>query len=389
MHRFNRIASLGLVIGLITAPAAAETVDEVIAKHIQARGGDRWAGVQTMKITGAYTAFSETSDVTMTRMRGHRFLMVYTGFGSEQRTGFDGRTAWSSGGRGTGSIEGLDKSILMRSVDFATPLFDYAQRGFTAKLLGEIEFEGSPTIGIELTRDDDTSETWYLDPKTYLEVGLISPGNDYLGPVDRMTYFEDFREVDGLKMPFYVESQWFTRSRVLEVADVELNVDVDAASFRMPPLPGIGKLASMVGTWDVTLAQRQSPEDEWRESQRTSTIEDNVGGAVLDETWNSGRAVVRRSYSHDPYTEKFRVTQIDSRSRHMDVQEGAFTEDGKLIISNVETGTASQRRGETVHSRLTFFEITEDGFKIEYENSTDGGETWTNNAKATYVRKDG
>ena len=50
-----------LVVLFVGAPSLMATdLDEVIAKHIEARGGDRWDDVASMQITGQYTAFSET-----------------------------------------------------------------------------------------------------------------------------------------------------------------------------------------------------------------------------------------------------------------------------------------------------------------------------------------
>jgi hypothetical protein len=40
----------------------------------------------------------------------------------------------------------------------------------------------------------------------------------------------------------------------------------------------------------------------------------------------------------------------------------------------------------TFHGRLSIYDITDDGFKVDYETSVDGGENWFVSAKAVYTR---
>ena len=76
-------------------------------------------------------------------------------------------------------------------------------------------------------------------------------------------------------------------------------------------------------------------------------------------------------------------------ARQQRLARGELGEDGRIVVSNVDTGTSWSRRGTTYHSRASIHEISEDGFKVEYETSTDGGETWFVGTKATYSRKAG
>ena len=57
-----------------------------------------------------------------------------------------------------------------------------------------------------------------------------------------------------------------------------------------------------------------------------------------------------------------------------------------VTVSNAETDTSWQGFGRTFHQRISIFDVGEDGFKIEEEQSVDGGENWFVNLKATYSR---
>lgn len=388
MRGIRSFSTVVLMLAIGAASAGAAELEDVVAKHVAAKGGDGWDAIRTIKATGSYTAVSVVEPFTLQKKkRDNKYVLDYVLI-MPRREGFDGANAWSQRGEVPQLLGGVGEAVVVREADFLTPLFDYEERGFELELLGEVDFDGLPAIGVSVSRGDGKPETWYLDPDTYLELGRESVGVDYIGEVPRVTFYDDFREVQGVQVPFYVESQWMTRQRVMEIDTVEFNLPVDDAVFVKPPPPGMVDLAQLAGTWKVTLAQRDGPEDEeWRESERESTIADRMGGGMLQESYRTGSgAEVERTISYDRFNEKYRVTRIDSSRSQMDVQEGASDGNGRITVSNAETGTAYSSRGTTYHGRMSIFGVTGDGFEVEYETSTDGGESWFVDAKASYVR---
>ena len=128
----------------------------------------------------------------------------------------------------------------------------------------------------------------------------------------------------------------------------------------------------------------------WQESERTSSIARRLNGALLEESFSTPEGIgVIRTLSYDKYNEIYRWTNINDRQTQLDVKEGAFDEDGGLVMTNTETGTSWSSFGRTFHGRTRLFEITKEGFKLEQEISVDGGENWFLAAKATYTKSDG
>jgi hypothetical protein len=383
------------VLGLAITASAAMELDEVIAKHIEARGGqDAWDAVQSMKLTGSYTAFSQVSDFTLLRKRDHRYLLDCKHNGKTVIVGYDDETLWwdnhwvQPGARPVAAE--ADLQALARDVDFASPLFDYAERNFKAELLGATEFEGMPAIGIKLTRPDESVETWYLDPETYLESARESPGSDFGTPMPATTYYDDFREVGGIKVPYLVESQFSTRDRQMHVEKVELNVDIDDTVFAMPAPTGMGPLVAMAGDWSVKTSIRQQPQAPWQESEREGTVETRMRGAQIEEASTGSDGTEQFwTLSYDRFKEIYRFSSISGQTNHLDILEGTFNDEGHLVLTNVETDTSRSGFGMTSHTRATILDIGKDGFTVHTEISTDGGENWFLAAKEEYTRKDG
>ncbi len=406
--------SVPLLLVPIQAPSSAAaadlTVDEVIAKHIEARGGlDAWGKIASLKATGSFTGFSKVSPFTLHRERGgaaprrganasESFLGANAKYhfdhvldGKPITIGYDGETAWWINlwyrVPWAQKIVGHDLKVFMQDVDFESPFFHYQDKGYQVELLGDGELDGQKALKLRLTRTDESVETWYLDPETYLELGYDAEGSDFGRPMPQRAFFDDFREVDGVIVPHFIEKQWYTRDRIMEIEQIETNLEIDDDLFRFP-LPGaMGLMQAMAGEWNVKTEQRQSPEVPWQESEAESTIKPLMGGVLLEEHFVSPQGIEGlRTLSYDRFKERYRLTQINSFTSHLDVQEGTM-EDGRLTVSNAETDTSWQGFGRTFHQRLSFYDFTPDGFKAEAEQSVDGGENWFVNRKAVYSRK--
>jgi len=390
--RHTRLLLTAAAVAAVAVPSvSAETVDEVIAKHVAARGGKQaWAAIDSLRITGDLASFSVHDAFTLQRKRENKFYLDHTQNGKRVIIAYDGHEAWWDNawyGPGARAMTGADLAMALRETDFVTPFFDYRERGWKVELLGEKEFEGTPAIAVALTRDDGQTETWYLDPQTYLEVARTSPGSDFGRPLEQRTFYDDFRQVGAVKVPYYVDTQWYTRERIMRVAKVELNAPIDDGLFRMPAPPGMGPLQSLAGDWKVAASQRSQPSAPWEDSQLTSKIEKRLRGAALQEafTTHEGNEVLRL-ITYDKFQEQYRVSTINDVTTHLDIAEGKFDEAGRLTVSNVATKTSWSGFGMTFHNRTSIFDITEDGFKTEDEISIDGGQNWFVAGKATYTR---
>ena len=389
-------STIGLITPLllslaVIAPAVAATLEEVIAKHVEARGGrDNWDKIRSIRMTGDFTAFSKVAPFTLTRARDNSYLMDTKMNGRVVIIGHDGATTWWNNHwfkEGAERMTGIDSEVAKADAHFVNPLFNYEELGMTAEYIGETEYEGMPALGIKLTRPDGAEETWYLDPSSHLEYARTSPGSDFGRPLPQRTFYDDFREIEGVMIPFLVATQWYTRNRVMHVDNVEVNTEVDPAMFSMPAPEGMAELLNMVGDWKVAVAQRNRPGGPLNESELELEIGSVMDGRLIQTHYSTEDGQeVQWSLSFDTFRKTYRLTEFTSASGYMDIQQGTFG-DGKLTLSNTETETPFEIADLTVYSRFNVLEITPDSFKIEREASIDGGENWWVAATEFYTRK--
>ncbi|MEM8964008.1 MAG: DUF1579 family protein [Acidobacteriota bacterium] len=377
-----------LVASMMAGGAFADDLDTVLAKHIEARGGsEAWQAVENIRTSGAYESFSKVNTFTLTQLNDRRLHMEYFLGDHPVTKAHDGEIAWWVNPMRDPSVKkigGPDLAVTERQRDFPNPLFDAASYELT--LVGPSEVDGIETLQIDLKRPDKTAESWHLDPNTYLEVARISPGSDFGRPQTQRTFYDDFRSVEGVMIPHYVETQWYTRNRVQHVEKVEINVDVDPAIFVMPPPLGMAQWAELAGEWNVTVERTSRPGATPTTSERTSTIEMLIGDTLMQESYENDGEQVLVQLAFDRTHQVYRRTAIDGDRGQLDVQQGTENDDGAYVFDNLETGTSFSMRGTTIHQRTSYSGLSADGFVVTTEASMDGGENWFTAATATYSR---
>jgi hypothetical protein len=283
-----------------------------------------------------------------------------------------------------------DSAILRREADLEGPLIDPQGKGHQVELVGRGDLDGEDAWELKVTLADGSEEQWFLDPKSFHAIGRISPDADYGRPLTKTTFFSDFRETNGIVVPHRIEMEYGTRHELLVIERVRVDVDVDDAQFRLPPPEGMDRLASLAGEWNLTIETRPFPQAPWSERVASSSLTMLLGGRMLEERYGYVEGGVPvdaiRTYTWDRFQESYRITDIDTTAGLQNILEGVF-EDGRLTAGNVESGTVQSNERGSVHTRLALFDIEPDGFRIEVESSTDGGESWTTGARYTYARR--
>jgi hypothetical protein len=76
--------------------------------------------------------------------------------------------------------------------------------------------------------------TLYFDKKTGLLARMVRFGNTPIGRIPTRLDFDDYRDVDGVKMPFKIDFVWLDGRDAIQLNDIRLNAPVDPAKFGRP-----------------------------------------------------------------------------------------------------------------------------------------------------------
>jgi outer membrane lipoprotein-sorting protein len=231
-----------LVLALPALPAAAQTVDELIAKNIEARGGmEKMKAVQGIRMTGKMMMGpGMEAPLTLEIKRPHNVRMEFTFQGMTGVQAYDGKTGWQiSPFGGKTDPEPMSPEELKQAdeeSDMDGPLVDYKTKGHTVELVGKEKVEGSDAWKLKVTLKNGTVQYTYLDADSFLAIKEETKRTVRGSETEIESTLGDYKEVGGLLIPHSIQSGAKGRpeKQNIVVEKVELNPKIDDARFKMP-----------------------------------------------------------------------------------------------------------------------------------------------------------
>jgi hypothetical protein len=221
--------------------ACAQTVDEVIAKNIQARGGlDKLQSVRSIRTTAKFTQGSFRADFRQENKRADKVREEIIIQGMAQVQAYDGKTGWQIspfGGRKDPELLSQDdlKSLAV-DADMDGPLIQYKEKGHKAELVGHDSMEGTDCFKIKLSMKNGDVRYYYLDTDSFLELKVEIQTTIRGALQESELYYGDYEQVNGIYYPFTVEqAQKGSSSRAqISVEKIEQNIPLEDTIFSMP-----------------------------------------------------------------------------------------------------------------------------------------------------------
>jgi len=237
-----RRALLGvLAVAVLTAPALAQTVDEVIAKSLEARGGlDKLKAVQSIRMTGKMTMGpGMEAPVTIEMKRPRNARIEFTIQGSTGVQAYDGQQAWGISPLGSQQPEPMPAEMakeLDDQADLDGPLVDYKAKGHQVELVGKEKVEGSDAFKIKVTKKDGDVEYYYLEAESYLPVKVEAKRTIRGSEIEGEVTLGDYKEAGAFLWPYSIQSgaKGHPEKQSLVIATIEVNPAIDDARFKMP-----------------------------------------------------------------------------------------------------------------------------------------------------------
>jgi hypothetical protein len=226
---------------LLPVGGTAQTVDEIIAKNVQARGGlDKLHAVKALRITARISDGDFRAAYRQENKRDDKIREEIVFQGMAQVRAYNGQTAWQInpfGGRRDPELISADESKdLVDNANVEGPLVDYKQKGHTAELIGHDLVEGTDCYKIRLTLKDGDVRYYYLDADSFLEIKYESQIRVRGAIRYTETMLGDYDQVDGVYFPFAIQrGETGSNDRVTYAVDkIELNVALDDSQFSLP-----------------------------------------------------------------------------------------------------------------------------------------------------------
>src|ERR1700693_3456137 len=235
--------SIPLFVFVLLGPLAvfAQTVDEVIAKNIQAHGGlEKLKAVQSIRTTGKFNQGSFRAAFLQENKRPDKVREELLVQGLTQIQAYDGKTGWQIspfGGRKDPELMSQDDvKSLQIDADIDGPMVNYKEKGHKAELMGHDSVEGTDCYKLKLTLKNGDVRYYFLDADSFLEIKMENQSNIRGAVVFTENFYGDYEQVNGLYYTFAFESgQKGSQARSkFTVEKLEVNVPLADSLFTMP-----------------------------------------------------------------------------------------------------------------------------------------------------------
>jgi hypothetical protein len=247
------VSSLVLASLLLVWPhvARAQTVDQVVDRCVAALGGRAaHAKLRSRSSIGSITLTTPGGDISgsievlnATPNKVRTLIKAdLSSFGAGQLVldqRFDGTAGYVMDTlQGNRDITGNQLDNL-RNGSFPHPLLNYKEMGATARLGGREKIGERDAYSLSLEPPSGSVVHLYIDAETYLPVKvMVTADVPQLGrELEQTVEFLDYREVDGVKLPFQLKATSAVQNYTINVTKVEHNVRIDEALFSKPATP--------------------------------------------------------------------------------------------------------------------------------------------------------
>jgi outer membrane lipoprotein-sorting protein len=235
-----------LAVALLGTALSAQSADEIVSKYIAARGGiDKVRAVKSERVSGTVSIGPETEGkLLVERKRPGKMYTEVTIGGQRLIRVYDGKSAgWTYNPFvPSPSVQPMPESELRNitdEADFDGPFVDYKSKGNQLEFVDKEEVLGKTAYKIKLSSKNGEVSHFYFDASTSLL--LKWEGDRQVGDksIPWESFFHDFREVNGLKYPFLIESDApGTDQRQKITADkIEVNIAIPDSRFEKPNPP--------------------------------------------------------------------------------------------------------------------------------------------------------
>jgi len=222
-----------------TSSLLAQTVDDIINKHLDAIGGkDKLASLNSIRMEHSVEMMGNSSSSTTTVLNGKGFrnesefnnqklIRVYTDKGGWMVNPFTGSS--------DPQVIPDDQYKTGEGQIYIEPFYQYAERGAKAELIGQEKVGDVNAFKIKFTNKDSAVSFFYIDPASYQVIQVVTNVEMQGQSVDMKSTLSDYKKTDfGIVIPNTIVVEIGTQfTMTSKLTKVEANPTVDPSIFEM------------------------------------------------------------------------------------------------------------------------------------------------------------
>lgn len=237
----NKSRFLVAILTIFAGFAQAQNAEEIVAKHLAATGGDKWANVKAIKMEAKISADAAAGMSilwTMTATRDKAARMDVSVMGMSQVLVISGDKGWSinpfSGQMDPEPMTADVVESMKDMTDIDGTFVGYKEKGYTLEYVGTEDVDGTEALKIKVNKGKKT-EYSFFDPATYYEIKKVAVEEVDGKTIESATLFSNFKTQDGIVFPFTLQqAEGGMGNSTISLTSIMVNPTVDESIYEMP-----------------------------------------------------------------------------------------------------------------------------------------------------------
>lgn len=218
-------------------PAALlPTVEQVLDQYVKALGGKpAFEKLNSRLIKSSLSLADGTTVSREVYMKApDKAVFITTALNEVSSQGFNGAIGWLKNNDVRRELSGPTLNQLRFSAEFNREI-RFKELFTQLRVTGKEKVGDRETYLVEATPVYSDALKFYFDSETGLLIRVLVEERSPLGSVWDQTDFSDYREMDGVKLPFLIRHVNMWERSITKIVEVKHNVSISDAKFDMPP----------------------------------------------------------------------------------------------------------------------------------------------------------
>jgi hypothetical protein len=224
-----------LMLAILSTPARAQDAEKIIDQYIKAQGGSKLLSkVQTLTIEGTITNATDGKSGTYTvdtKLPNRYYSELVLGDRNVIEA-YNGKSAWHQTATGEiTTLVGVEGAQLEAAGQYYNSRLVNAKKNkLGVAFVGHAQVRGKDALQIEITTPAGLKREVFFDPQTHLILKESAP----IGGIEEQILYDDYRPVNGLKLPHKIELHRGDDSYDIAVTRAAVNGTVGERVFDFP-----------------------------------------------------------------------------------------------------------------------------------------------------------
>jgi len=235
MRKLTYASLLG--VSLLGPPAFAQTQEpaKIANQYVMAAGGKKLLSkIQTMTLEGTFTnaADGKSGTYTFDTKVPNRYYSEFVVGDKNLIEAYNGKSAWHQTAAGElGTLLGQEGLQLEAASSYYNSRFlNLKKNKLALAFVGHEQVRGKDALQLEVTTATGVKRQVFFDPQTHLIVKEAGA----LGGMNEEIFYDDYRIVDGVKMPYKIELHRGSDVYAIDVTRAAINGTVGERVFDFP-----------------------------------------------------------------------------------------------------------------------------------------------------------